>query len=90
MILHELYTNAIKYGALCSDDGRLEVDWTCEDGIVELIWKEEGPPCESESLSTGFGNRMIAVSVKSDLKGTIERDWRPDGLTAILRFPKDS
>ncbi len=89
MILHELYTNAIKYGALCDDEGRLEVDWTCEDGTVELIWKEQGPPCESDSVNSGFGNRMIAMSVKSDLKGTIERDWRPDGLTAVLRFPQD-
>jgi hypothetical protein len=32
---------------------------------------------------------MIAMSVKSDLKGTIERDWRPDGLTAVLRFPRN-
>lgn len=90
MILHELYTNAIKYGALCNDEGRLAVDWDCEDGTVELIWKEEGPPCESDSHSSGFGNRMIAMSVKSDLKGTIERDWRPNGLTAVLRFPRDS
>lgn len=90
MILHELYTNAIKYGALCTEEGRLDVDWKLEDGTVELTWKEKGPPCESASLSTGFGNRMIAVSVKSDLKGTIERDWRPDGLTAVLRFPRDA
>lgn len=89
MILHELYTNAIKYGALCNDEGKLEVDWLCDNGSVELTWKEEGPPCESDSMSSGFGNRMIAMSVKSDLKGTIERDWRPDGLTAVLRFPKD-
>lgn len=89
MILHELYTNAIKYGAFCNDEGRLEVDWTCKDGIVELVWKEQGPPCESDAVSSGFGNRMIAMSVKSDLKGTIERDWRPDGLTAVLRFPRD-
>ncbi|MBA2772096.1 MAG: PAS domain S-box protein [Sphingomonas sp.] len=89
MILHELYTNAIKYGALCNDEGRLDVDWAGDDGTVELTWKEQGPPCESDSPSSGFGNRMIAMSVKSDLKGTIERDWRPDGLTAVLRFPVD-
>lgn len=89
MILHELYTNAIKYGALCNDQGRLDVDWRCDDGTVELTWREQGPPCESDSPSSGFGNRMIAMSVKSDLKGTIERDWRPDGLTAVLRFPID-
>jgi PAS domain S-box-containing protein len=87
MILHELYTNAVKYGALCNEDGRLDLDWTCAEGMVELTWKETGPPCESESPSSGFGQRMIAMSVKSDLKGTIDREWRPDGLTAVLRFP---
>jgi PAS domain S-box-containing protein len=89
MILHELYTNAIKYGALCNDEGRLDLDWVCENGSVEMVWKEQGPPCESDAMSSGFGNRMIAMSVKSDLKGTIERDWRQEGLTAVLRFPRD-
>ena len=89
MILHELYTNAVKYGALCNEQGGLEVDWRCDDGTVELTWNEDGAPCESDAPSSGFGNRMIAMSVKSDLKGTIERDWRPDGLTAVLRFPRD-
>jgi two-component sensor histidine kinase len=88
MILHELYTNAIKYGALCRDEGRIEVDWTSEDGMIVLQWRELGTPCETpEAPSSGFGQRMIAMSVKSDLNGTIERDWRSDGLTATLRFP---
>lgn len=88
MILHELYTNAIKYGALCSDEGQIEVDWTSDGDVVELVWREVGPPCEvPEGSSSGFGQRMIAMSVRSDLGGTIERDWRSDGLTAILRFP---
>ena len=91
MILHELYTNAVKYGALCSDQGKLELEWRRDDcGNVELNWSERGPPCSPEVPSSGFGHRMIALSVKSDLKGTIERDWRPDGLTAILRFPISS
>ena len=87
MILHELYTNAVKYGALCRDEGRLAVDWQCADGMVELTWVEQGVPCLSAAPSSGFGHRMIAMSMKSDLKGTIERKWRPDGLTAVLRFP---
>lgn len=89
MILHELYTNAVKYGALCNDDGRLSLDWSRDDHMVELVWKEVGTPCEPDVPSSGFGQRMIAMSVKSDLRGTIDRDWRPDGLTAILRFPID-
>ena len=88
MILHELYTNAIKYGALCTDEGQIEVDWAVDDAMIELVWRELGAPCETpDTPSSGFGQRMIAMSVKSDLSGTIERDWRSDGLTATLRFP---
>jgi PAS domain S-box-containing protein len=88
MILHELYTNAIKYGALCSDEGRIELDWTSGGDTIVLTWAELGTPCEgADQPSSGFGQRMIAMSVKSDLGGTIERDWRSDGLTATLRFP---
>ncbi len=87
MILHELYTNAVKYGALCRDEGRLSLDWHLKGPMVELKWEEMGAPCPREELGSGFGQRMIAMSVKSDLGGTIERDWRPDGLRAVLRFP---
>ncbi len=88
MILHELYTNAIKYGALCSDQGRIDVNWTIDEGVISLQWRELGTPCETpEGPSSGFGQRMIAMSVKSDLGGTIQRDWRSDGLTATLTFP---
>ena len=88
MILHELFTNAVKYGALCNDEGQLRLDWSREGNDVTIRWTEMGPPCVSDTPSSGFGHRMIAMSVKSDLKGTIERDWRPDGLTAIIRFPQ--
>lgn len=90
MILHELYTNAVKYGALCSENGAIDLDWTVNDGQVEMRWKETGEPCERESFGTGFGERMILMSVKSDLSGTLEREWNPEGLTAILRFPVNS
>jgi PAS domain S-box-containing protein len=89
MILHELYTNAVKYGALCSEAGDIALDWSVSDGQVEMCWHERGPPCSPDVPSSGFGQRMIAMSVRSDLGGTIERDWRSDGLTALLRFPVD-
>ena len=91
MILHELYTNAIKYGALCNDEGQIELDWDSDGETITMIWREVGTPCETpDAPSSGFGQRMIAMSVRSDLNGTIERDWRSDGLTATLRFPVEA
>lgn len=89
MILHELYTNAVKYGALCGEGGKVELDWPLSDGEVEMVWDESGASCTTDQPSSGFGQRMIALSVKSDLGGTIDRDWRPEGLRAVLRFPLD-
>ena len=91
MILHELFTNAIKYGALCTEQGQIELEWDSDGETVELVWREMGPPCEApDAPSSGFGQRMIAMSVRSDLNGTIEREWRSDGLTATLSFPVEA
>lgn len=90
MILHELYTNAVKYGALCTDAGHIDLDWSSDGKSIELVWRETGHLCTAEVPGSGFGQRMIAMSVKSDLQGSIERDWRPDGLTAKLRFPVET
>lgn len=90
MILHELYTNAVKYGALCKDSGHVVLSWSDRDGEVELIWSETGETCEGDAHSSGFGERMIAMSTRADLRGTVERDWRPEGLVLRLRFPLES
>lgn len=90
MILHELFTNAVKYGALCNEEGRLSLDWEQNGDDVVMTWAEAGPPCNAKVTSSGFGHRMIEMSVKSDLKGTIERDWRPEGLRAVIRFPLET
>lgn len=87
MILHELYTNAVKYGALCREGGRVELDWSQDGNEVQLVWTETGGGCDAEVPSSGFGQRMIAMSVKSDLEGTIDREWRQEGLRAVIRFP---
>lgn len=87
MILHELYTNAVKYGSLCVEGGLVELDWRIEGEQIEVAWTERGGTCTAEVPSSGFGQRMIALTVQSDLRGTIERDWRPEGLCAKIRFP---
>lgn len=87
MILHELYTNAVKYGALCTDAGRISLDWERIEGDVVMLWDEQGRPCERDDANSGFGERMIAMSTRADLDGSIDREWRPEGLKATLRFP---
>lgn len=87
MILHELYTNAVKYGALCTEDGSIELSWSVADSEVTLMWTECGPSCPTKAPRSGFGQRMIDMAVKSDLGGSIERRWTGDGLSITVRFP---
>ena len=90
MILHELYTNAVKYGSLCAEGGRVELGWSVDQDQICVTWTEHGGTCAADVPSSGFGQRMIALTVQSDLKGTIEREWRPEGLCAEIRFPLEA
>jgi PAS domain S-box-containing protein len=87
MILHELYTNAVKYGALCTEEGSIDLDWVAKDGEVTLTWAELGPPCLNKTPKRGFGQQMIEMSVRADLGGNLDQDWTEHGLTATIRFP---
>jgi PAS domain S-box-containing protein len=89
MTLHELYTNAVKYGALSAPGGRVSLRWDVLDGgeTVEVVWKETGLTGIEPPKRTGFGRKMIALSVRHDLTGHLESDWRPDGLLMTIRFP---
>ncbi len=89
MILHELFTNASKYGALASEDGILTVGWREDDGQIILEWSELGVTGLQPPPSEGFGLSMIAMSVRHDLGGSQIQQWRPEGLRMILRFPTD-
>jgi two-component sensor histidine kinase len=91
MILHELTTNAIKYGAWSAGDGRIEIDWSIEasTGLVSLSWRETGGPApdpQRVSPKTGFGSRMIDMCVRQ-LGATSETDFTASGLVFRLTFP---
>ncbi len=87
MILHELYTNAVKYGALCTDQGRIALRWSIRDREVLMSWSESGGTCDPDVPSSGFGRRMMEMSARADLKGSIAIEIPPEGLMATLRFP---
>jgi PAS domain S-box-containing protein len=89
LMLHELATNAAKYGALSVADGRLSIRWTaCKAGAntaVDLHWREENGPAVSPPKSRGFGSRLLAGSAQQ-LGAELELDYAPDGLRCRLRF----
>jgi two-component sensor histidine kinase len=87
LVFHELESNAIKYGALAAETGRVEVAWQIEDGALTLLWSEhDGPPCIPAGRA-GFGSRMIAKLLGGRFRGVVETDYAPDGLRWRLSAP---
>ncbi len=87
LALHELATNAAKYGALSSLSGRISLTWKLVDDSLELEWNEyAGPKVETPS-SRGFGTRSVIASIETQLGGRAIFDWRPEGLCCQLSVP---
>ncbi len=89
MTLHELATNAVKYGALSQPSGRVEVAWTLGPERLELRWAETGGPPVSSPARRGMGTIVIERSVKYQLDGHVRLEWAPDGLVCDLFVPAD-
>ena len=89
MILHELLTNAIKYGALATADGTIELTWQLERKLLKLCWLERCAGVIEQPTREGFGSRMIALSVRHELKGEATSVWKPAGLEFQLAFEID-
>lgn len=91
MALHELATNAVKYGALSNDTGRVILNWDIVDGSspekLWLRWEETGGPPVSPPARQGFGTRMIERALASELDGTAEIEYRPRGVVFTLEAP---
>ena len=82
--LHELATNAAKYGALSATEGQIEVKWShTADGLLILLWTETGGPPVKTPTRQGFGGKIIK-GVIEQLKGRTRFDWRPEGLVCEI------
>jgi two-component system CheB/CheR fusion protein len=87
MILHELATNAAKYGALSAAEGQLSVSWAPgPGGAMTLEWRESGGPAMAQAATPGFGLKLIEQEARYSLRGTVERTTTPDGLVVTLQF----
>jgi PAS domain S-box-containing protein len=94
MALHELATNATKYGALSGDSGLVKLRWRArsQDGgpTLELEWREVGGPPVSPPRRRGFGSRLLTQGVRSDLNGAAELIFAPDGLVCRISAPLET
>lgn len=84
MVVHELCTNAIKYGALSSSSGSVAVEWTTEPAgdacVVTIEWRETGGPPVIPPTRRGFGTRLIERGLSSEGRNTVTLDFQPEGL----------
>lgn len=86
MVLHELATNAAKYGALSTAGGRLEVCWTRKSDSIEIRWSERDGPIVAAPTTSGFGSKIVRATIERQLHGSFVQDWRPEGLQCEIRI----
>jgi PAS domain S-box-containing protein len=90
LALHELGTNAVKYGALSTEKGSVDLRWALEGDVLLIDWKEkEGPPV-SHPENRGFGSRLIERNLSADLGGTARLMFEPDGLHCIIEASRSA
>ena len=88
LALHELATNAVKYGALSSIAGRLRLSWEMTPVALVLHWEESGGPRARKPAQIGFGTRIIVASVEGQLGGEAAFTWHERGLHCVLTIPR--
>jgi two-component sensor histidine kinase/PAS domain-containing protein len=85
LALHELVTNAIKYGSLSVPEGHVSLRWTA-DSLLTITWREHGGPPVSPPAHEGFGTRLLARALQAEPDGRTEITFRPEGLQFIMSF----
>jgi PAS domain S-box-containing protein len=85
--LHELATNAAKYGALSEPNGRVDVAWSRTPDGIALSWTETGGPPAKPPTRQGFGTRVMDAMIKGQMKGELRFEWRAEGLACEIAMP---
>jgi two-component sensor histidine kinase/CheY-like chemotaxis protein len=88
LALHELATNAAKYGALSTAAGKLALHWEQRGESLNIVWHETAGPRTQQPSATGFGTQIITGSIERQLGGATEFEWLPTGLRCTLTVPR--
>jgi two-component sensor histidine kinase len=90
LVIHELATNAVKYGALSSADGTLDISSVTDGNQIVTTWTERGGPSVVSPIGPrGFGSKLVTLSVSGQLGGSIDIDWQTEGVVVTLRIDKN-
>ena len=90
LVLHELTTNAVKYGALSIEQGLVHVTWQIEADNLLLRWEEhKGPRIEKTPTSEGFGSILVRRTIVGQLGGEFDYIWKPEGFSAFISMPME-
>jgi len=88
LLLHELATNAAKYGSLSTSTGLVHIDCSSREGWLVMIWKEQGgPSIKGPPDMEGFGGRLARQVVSNQFKGRISNEWNKSGLVIKIEIP---
>jgi len=86
LMIHELVTNAVKHGALSSPQGHVALNWQVAGKNLHLSWIETGGPPVKPPASQGFGSKIMKATIGQQLRGTLNMDWREQGLVSTFSF----
>lgn len=89
LALHELVTNAAKYGALSVDSGRVKVMWEMQSGCLKLSWVESDGPEITCPSRHGYGMRVVTGGIEGQLGGVVKFEWMPEGMRCSMSVPYD-
>jgi two-component sensor histidine kinase len=89
MAMHELATNAVKYGALSNETGRVEVRWTAENERLRIEWRESGGPPVTQPTRRGFGSRLVERGLAGEMGGSAQLIFEPQGVVCVIEAPLD-
>ena len=87
LVIHELFSNAAKHGALSVSRGLVDIAWEIVDGQLQIVWTESGGPEVVEPKTTGFGHALMTNALSYQVGGSTEIEYLPEGLRAAITIP---